>query len=152
MELDLGQSHGWVVSELARRRPVAESMAALMGLCEAAHPHPDWAKLRALSYSDLSPLLEWVKEPFSEEPPAFPLKGLWLGLFNPCPDGRTPVADIYVSGSERFDPDPHDNSWAVGPDWWPDRPLRGARTGRGGRCGTVHRHGGRGRTGGPEPG
>lgn len=49
-----------------------------------------------------------------------PLKGLWFGLFNPCPDGRTPVADMYVSGSERFDPDPHDNSWAVGPDWCPE--------------------------------
>jgi hypothetical protein len=45
---------------------------------------------------------------------------LWFGLFNPCPDGRTPVADVYVCGSERFEPDPNDNGWAVGPDWWPD--------------------------------
>ncbi|MBI1322841.1 hypothetical protein GC170_06615 [bacterium] len=36
------------------------------------------------------------------------------------PDGRTPVADIYVCGSERFDPDPRDNHWAVGPACWPD--------------------------------
>ena len=120
MGLDLGQSHGWVVAELVCRRPVADSMATLIDQCEAAYPHPDWAKLRALPYSDLSPLLEWVQVPFREEPPAVPLQGLWFGLFHPCPDGRTPVADIYVSGSERFDPDPHDNSWAVGPDWWPD--------------------------------
>jgi hypothetical protein len=91
-------------------------MAALIDQCEAARPHPDWTKLRALPYADLSPLVEWIRE----EPPATPLNGLWFGLFNPCPDGRTPVADIYVSGSERFDLNPHDNSWAVGPDWWPD--------------------------------
>ncbi len=120
MGLDLEQIHGRIVGELARRRPVAESMAALIEWCEAARPHPDWARLRALPYADLSPLLDWVQRPFREEPPAVPLKGLWFGLFNPCPDGRTPVADIYVCGSERFDPDPHDNSWAVGPDWCPD--------------------------------
>ena len=55
-----------------------------------------------------------------------PLKGLWFGLFNPRSDGRTPAADIYVCGSERFDPDPHDNSWAVGPDWWPDGRYAGS--------------------------
>ena len=120
MGLDLLRMHGWIVGELARRRPVAESMAALIDQCEVARPHPDWAKLRALPYADLSPLLEWVREPFRGEPPGCPLQGLWFGLFNPCPDGRTPVADIYVCGSERFDPDPHDNGWAVGPDWWPD--------------------------------
>ncbi len=126
MGLDLGQLHGWIVAELAHRRPVANSMAALIDHCEASQPHPDWVKLRELPYSDLSPLLKWVQETFREEPPVSPLKGLWFGLFNPCPDGRTPVADIYVSGSERFDPSPDDNSWAVGPDWWPDRRYAGS--------------------------
>jgi hypothetical protein len=28
--------HGWIVGDLARRRPVAESMAALIDHCEAA--------------------------------------------------------------------------------------------------------------------
>jgi hypothetical protein len=119
MELDLGLTHGWIVAELARCRPVAESMAALIDQCEAAHPHPDWARLRALPYADLSPLLEWIQKPFREEPPTAKIKGLWFGLFNPCPDGRTPVADIYVCGSERFDPDLL-GDWAVGPEWWPD--------------------------------
>lgn len=126
MGLDLEQSHGWIVAELARRRPVAEAMASLLDQCESARPHPDWAALRSLPYADLSPLLEWLRVPFRDEPPAVPLAGLWFGLFNPCPDGRTPVADIYVSGSEQFDPDPHDNSWAVGPDWWPDARYAGS--------------------------
>jgi len=120
LALDLGQLHGWIVAELTRKRPVAESMAALIDQCETAHPHSDWAKLRELPYADLSSLLEWVREPFRDEPSASLLKGLWFGLFNPCPDGRTPVVDIYVCGSKQFDPDPFDNSWAVGPDWWPD--------------------------------
>ncbi len=119
MGLDLGQIHGWLAAELARGRPVAESMAALIDQCEASRPHPDWARLRTLPYADLSPLAAWLLRLFREDPPAAPLRGLWFGLFNPCPDGRNPVADIYVCGSARFDPDPHDNGWAVGPDGWP---------------------------------
>jgi hypothetical protein len=118
--LDLGQMHGWIVGELTRRRPAAESMTALIDECEANRPHLDWSRLRTLPYADLSPLLDWVQVPFREAPPEVALKGLWFGLFNPCPDGRTPVAEIYISGSDRFDPDPLDNSWAAGPDWWPD--------------------------------
>jgi hypothetical protein len=118
--LNLCEAHDWIVAELARRRPVAEAMSALIDKCEAARPHADWARLRSLPYDDLSPLLLWVEEVFCDEPPGVPLRGLWFGLFNPCPDGRTPVADIYVCGSERFDPDPHDNGWAVRPEWFPD--------------------------------
>jgi HEAT repeats len=120
VELDLGLLHGWILSELGRRRLIAESMAALIDQCEAARPHPDWTRLRAIPYSELVPLVRWIQKPFRQEPPAKPLKGLWFGLFNPCPDGRTPVADIYVCGSSRFVRDPNDNDWAVNPDWWPD--------------------------------
>lgn len=119
MGLDLGRMHDWILHELTRRRPVAESMAALIDKCEALRPHSDWDKLRALPYADYSPLLEWVRAAFRDEPPDIPLQGLWFGMCNPCPDGRTPVVDMSVCGSERFNPDPHDNSWAVGPDWSP---------------------------------
>ena len=120
MGMELEQMHDWIVDEFARRRPIADSMGALIAQCEAAQPHPDWAKLRALPYADLLPLIDWIQKPFREEPSPVLLRGLWFGLFNPCPDGRTPVSDIYVCGSERFEPDHDDNSWAVSPDWWPE--------------------------------
>jgi hypothetical protein len=126
MRIDLGEAHGWVVDELARRRPIAESMASLIARCEAARPHPDRARLPSLPYDDPAPMLAWIRRPFRDQPPARPLRGLWFGLFNPCYDGRTPVADIYVCGSERFDPDPDEKDWAVGPDWWPE--ARSARS------------------------
>jgi hypothetical protein len=112
--------HSWIVGELAHERSVAESMNSLIDLCESARPHPDWAQLRSLPYGNLWQLFEWLQTPFSEERPTRPLRGLWFGLFNPCPDGRNPVADIYVCGSERFEAVENDNSWAVGPDWWPE--------------------------------
>ena len=120
MGLDLGKTYGWIVSELAQRRSIAESMNSLIDQCEAARPHRDWLRLRTLPYADLSPLLAWLQQPFREEPPARPLRGLWFGLFNPWPEGHAAVADIYVCGSERFEADPDVYGWAVGPEWWPD--------------------------------
>jgi hypothetical protein len=119
MGLNLGKAHGWIVDELARRRPTNDSMNTLVDLCQSASPHPDWARLRSLPYADLSPLSEWVSRPFRDQPPVRPLRGLWFGLFNPYHDGEA-LADIYVSGSERFDPSSDNNEWAVKPDWWPD--------------------------------
>jgi hypothetical protein len=114
--VDLARMYHWIVSELAQHRPVAESMRRLIDQCEAACPHPNWARLRALPYADLGPLVRWVERPFLEEPPVRPLKGLWFGLFNPIRDGEA-VADIYLAGSERFEPT--NIHWAVRPEWWP---------------------------------
>ncbi len=125
MTLELGKTHGWIRDELARRCPVADAMIGLIDRCEAAHPHPDWARLGALPYANLRPLVEWIERPFHEEPPAQPLRGLWFGLFNPCNDGE-PLADIYVCGSERFDSNPGSNAWAVHPFWWPGSRYAGS--------------------------
>lgn len=119
MPINFAEHHNWVVSELAQCLPTGESMDRLIDQCEAQLPHPDWSLLRSLPYRDLNLLRGWLETPFIEEPPSRPLSGLWFGLFNPCPDGRTPTADIYVCGSERFHAAPDDCSWAVGPDWWP---------------------------------
>jgi hypothetical protein len=118
--LSLASAHRWIVEELARRRPVEQGMFDLIDRCEAARPHPDWATLRALPFADLAALGDWLARPFRDEPHPRPLRGLWFGLFNPCYDGGAPVADLYVCGSERFNPDPGDNGWAVRPAWWPD--------------------------------
>lgn len=114
--MDLARMYHWIVAELAHRRSVAESMSRLIDECEAACPHPDWSRLRALPYADLDPLVAWLERPWREEPPERPLRGLWFGLFNPSYNGQ-PVADIYVSGSERFDT--ANNLWAADAEWWP---------------------------------
>jgi hypothetical protein len=122
--LDLGMTHGWITTELARGRSVADSMNKLIGRCEAAYPHSDWVRLRALPYADLSALIEWIVQPFRDEPPARPLRGLWFGLFNPRYDERETVADIYLCGSERFDPDPDSNEMGNTSGVVAHRPVR----------------------------
>lgn len=119
MPSDLVILFDWIVEESRIRRPVEESMAALIDYCEDRQPHPDWALFRDLHYGDLSALTSWLSKTFSAKPSKTILRGLWFGLFNPCLDDGTPVADIYVSGSKRYCADPRSNEWAVGPDWWP---------------------------------
>ncbi len=121
MGIDLATSYGWAVEELGRDRTVAESMNSLIDRLEAARPHPDWASLRSLPYSDLTPVVAWLRRTFSHYSPETPLKGLWFGIFNPC-RGNEVASDMYVCGAERFVADPHNNSWATGPSWLPDAP------------------------------
>jgi len=123
--LDLAKMYDWIVAEVARPSSVAESMSRLIDQCEAARPHSDWARFRALPFGDLDSLVGWLRRLFITEPYDRPLRGLWFGLFNPCNDDE-PIADIYVCGSERFEPDPRSNEWAVGAEWRPEARYAGS--------------------------
>jgi hypothetical protein len=112
--------HAWILRELQDHRPLGESVNRLIDHCEDLRPHPHWASFRQLPFNDVHPIVEWLERPFRDEPPTIPLRGLWFGLFNPLSDSEEVLADIYVSGSTRFDPDPLSNEWAVDPEWWPD--------------------------------
>jgi hypothetical protein len=120
VDLDLAQTHTLIQREIDASRAIGESLARVIDYCATIRPHPDWALLRRLPFSDLYPVLEWLRRPFVEEPPTQLLRGLWFGLFNPISDSGETLADIYVSGSTRFDPDPRSNEWAVQPEWWPE--------------------------------
>src|SRR6186713_2809797 len=119
MALNLAKAHGFVVNEVASTRTLRDSMDRIIAHCAEGRPHPDWDVLARLPYEDLEDLAAWIKKPFLEEPTMEKLAGLWFGIFNPVYSGET-VADLYVCGSMRFDPSPHDNEWAVDPDWWPE--------------------------------
>lgn len=119
MPLNLATLHRFIVKEIASKRSLRESMDRIIAKCAKGHPHEDWEKIAALPYEKLDDLRKWIEKPFREESSTKKLAGLWFGLFNPV-YSKDPVADIYVCGSTRFDPSPDDNSWAVGPDWWPE--------------------------------
>jgi hypothetical protein len=125
MELDLAQAFGWVTDTLAGDRPVGQSMRRLVGVCADAYPHRDWNRLRELPFGDTAPLREWIVRVLEADPPPFPLRGLWFGIFNPSCGGVT-SADFYVSGTDRFDADTHSMEWAVRPAWWPDGRCAGS--------------------------
>ena len=119
MALSLATMHRFIVKEVASNRSIRESMDRIIAKCSAGHPHKDWAKLGSIRYENLSALQRWIETPFRLEPSMKKLAGLWFGLFNPiCNDEA--VAELYICGSKRFKPNPNDNSWAVGPDWWPE--------------------------------
>lgn len=117
MSLQLSEMFDWITKELARQRPVTESMSTLIDQCESAHPHADWEKLRTLPYAEVESLAGWLEAQFREDPPDIMLKGLWFGLCNPHRGRGNPVADLRVSGAEQFDPTGCD--WAVNAPWWP---------------------------------
>jgi hypothetical protein len=117
VDLELATTHGWITDELAKAHGIGETMQRLIKRCNAVCPHPDWEELARLPYDDVADLEAWLSRLIQASPPHKPLAGLWFGLFNPVYD-RVAVSDIYVCGSNRFDPG--DCEWAVGPGWWPE--------------------------------
>ncbi len=93
-------------------------MNAVIDACKSLRPHPSWQNLRNLPYDDLTELREWICRPFLEEPLPASITGLWFGLFNPIYDGEA-VADLYVSGSSKFEANESDGEWATETTWWP---------------------------------
>lgn len=118
MGLDLAKTVEWMLRELADTTPLDQSMHRIIDQCAAARPHPDWRRLRALPFSETASSQQWIENVFLTEPPTTTLRGLWFGICNPVLDDG-PGADLYISGSERHDPDPNNNAWAVGASWWP---------------------------------
>lgn len=99
----------------------------IISFCSSENSHDDWNKLGSFDYQETEELDIGIRELFKNDPPADTTAGLWFGIFNPVDENDQTVADFYVSGSDRFDPDPEDNSWAVGPDWWPENRYANSR-------------------------
>jgi hypothetical protein len=117
--MDLRLAYQWVVDELAINQPIDRAMNSLIDHCAIARPHKSWPRLRDLPYADTSALSEWLEKVFESEPPPHDIRALWFGLFNPVYDGEV-AADMYVSGSKRFEPDDLSFDWACDPEWWPE--------------------------------
>ncbi len=60
-----------------------------------------------------------LRKIFESEPTPHDIRALWFGVFNPVYDGEV-VADMYVSGSKRFEPDDLSFDWACDPEWRPE--------------------------------
>lgn len=123
MEIDSVKVFGRIKQELVSDRPLSASMNRVVDACNDSYPHEDWSYFRNLEYDNWESLHQWMDEIFHDHPPPANLAGLWFGLFNPI-YGDDPTADVNISGSSRFDPDPDDNSWAVESVWPPiNRPA-----------------------------
>ncbi len=117
--MDLRAAYQRVVDELAVNQPIDHAMNSLIDHCALDRPHESWSQFRSLPYADMSALSGWLDEVFKSEPPSHDIRGLWFGLFNPIYDGEA-VADMYISGSTRFEPDDQSFDWACDPEWRPE--------------------------------
>src|SRR5205085_8479440 len=54
----------------------------------------------------------------TDEPPEIEIDAYWFGIFNPSQDGLE-SCDLYIAGSDHFDPDDRTADWAVNPSYFP---------------------------------
>ncbi len=113
-------AHGWVSEEVSLHNdPIKVSMHRLIDKCETTTPHPDWSSFREISYSNTSPITDWISSVFEQHPPKDAISGLWFEIFQTLDDMGRRVGDLSVVGSDSFSADIDDIEWAASALWRP---------------------------------
>jgi hypothetical protein len=99
---------------------VTEGMEALINYCESKYSSSLWQDVRHLPFGrDVSDLKMWLESVLSSEPPSVEIEAYWFGLFNPVRHDLE-SCDLYVAGSDHFDPDAQSADWAAIPVYFPE--------------------------------
>jgi hypothetical protein len=97
-------------------------IAQVIDVCEAARPHEDWERLRALAWDDgAERVARWLQELLRDEPPGPEVRGLWFGLNNPIDASGRTRADLAFSGTSEYDPDDEELEWVFSAIHHPER-------------------------------
>lgn len=103
-----------------------EQMLCVIAECESQRPHPDWAQLKKLDFTEeLVSAHSWLARALAEASESEKYEGLWFGLFNPVYD-ELPTADIYVAASPEFVAG--DIDWACNSTFYPEARCLGSKT------------------------
>ncbi|MCO6438435.1 MAG: hypothetical protein J5J06_15200 [Phycisphaerae bacterium] len=101
----------------------------VLELCQHIQPHPDWARLRSLDYSDCSSIRAWLQSTLALDPPPLTLAGLWFGVetivggVRDDVDAQSAVStEIFVKGAAHYDR--IGIEWAASNDWCPRATAR----------------------------
>lgn len=103
--------------------PVSQGMSRWFDYCEKVAPTRKklWSQLRKLDFeADQRRLTEWLCSLLTTEPPPREINGFWFGLFNPCADDGGPSCQIYLGGSEGFDPGADSDEWVCNLSYMPE--------------------------------
>jgi hypothetical protein len=131
---ELAASVGQVLSRvIGSPHPVdlAATMLEVIGLCEAAVPHPDWAMLREVDFAaDVPVLRAWLDGLLRDDPPDAPLRGLYFALCHPMPDAETVTADLEVVGTSKYDRSDPGMRWLFSRRYFPEQYAASPAMGR----------------------
>jgi hypothetical protein len=98
---------------------VSAGMERLFTYCEERSPGGSWESARNLPFdADVSNLTTWLENVLSNEPPALEIEAYWFGLFNPVRYDLE-SCDLYLAGSDHFQPNSQSADWAVNPQYFP---------------------------------
>lgn len=103
-------------------RSMHDVIAQVIDVCEAARPHEDWERLRALAWDDgAERVARWLQELLRDEPPGPEVRGLWFALNNPIDASGRTRADLAFSGTSEYDPDDEELEWVFSAIHHPER-------------------------------
>lgn len=108
---------------LADAACIRDGMQPWLDYCQQEAPEfaELWKRLRGLDFrADFLRLTDWLNEVLATQPPDEEINGFWFGLFNPCDDQGTPTSQMYLGGSNGFDPESESDEWVCDLAWSPN--------------------------------
>ena len=118
--IDLHAIRALILLRLRSENSIRDDMNSITHAAAKMVPHPIWKEVQEIDWeSGLRQFELWLPRPFEFDPPASPLKALWIGLFNPGGQSSSGyVVDCYIAGTEQFVEAGVD--WACNPAWFPE--------------------------------
>ena len=116
MNFDIAKAADYIEQIVKSNSNVSAGMSQLLDYCEGNLLNSIWTSIRQLDFEgDTVKLGMWLEKVLSSEPPSPEINAFWFGLFNPIHNGET-SADLYVSGSTKFDSENETAEWATWDD------------------------------------
>jgi hypothetical protein len=121
VDFTVAETYGAVADLMRDETDVSSGMKRLLAHCNSLHHSAVWSEIAKLDFAaDSAHLRRWLSDVLGTEPPGESVAAFWFGLF----DGTTPdggvVPQLYVSGSESYDPDDTSSGWACSPAYFPN--------------------------------
>lgn len=119
--MDLGEVYEMVGHAVAAGKSTPEAMAELMASCNNEAPSPAWQQIAALDFAQGGQVMaDWLRDTLTHEPPSEDIQAFFFGLFTTDADGGASYAQLYVCGSDCYDPDDETGDWVCDPAYFPE--------------------------------
>ncbi len=115
----LDEGRRLIIEIMATGTDTVSGMRQILDRCRQSHP-TGIGHLEELDIgTDLQALRTWLLTVLRVEPPSSNIASLWFGLYIPERDNERQGYDLYVAGTDSFDPVDTTGDWLGDPSYWP---------------------------------
>jgi hypothetical protein len=123
MEPETGRSLDAIIDVVASESDIAVGMRRLLDHCARLRASAVWERISLVDFTAGGERERaWLEALLKAEPPGDSVEAFWFGIFDGGGAGEEeepPIAELYLAGSEVYEPDDPTAEWACSPEYFP---------------------------------